>query len=490
MQLYRLIRGIAAGGMGEVYEGRKLSNVPMDTPHPVAIKLISHQEHPENERDAANLFRREGPLSWRITHEHSNLVTTYDYGISANGRGYLVMELVDGPSVRDVSKDKARLDYSVIRRIVRDTLNGLEHLHKRGVIHRDITARNIMLSRTGEVKIIDFGLIKESYASVSERFHGTVACAAPEALQGRRLGPLADLYSLGVVLYQLLVGCTPYGSNMEDVVDALDETEGEDLRPLPDDTPDDIAALVSGLMALKPGEREWSQAVDVLAFIKQQGEPVANDEALRALVAARAPKDEALILDVELPELGWPFDELPIPSSVTPVLAPSPADARRIEVAGRVPSPPSAPVQASRRSFTAWAPLGFAAGLAVFVVAFMVGNMGHESRDTQEPRTRVLLVAPENAPETPRAKQTEVEEAERTESPRIVVPAVSSQTKVIRDDGTATREPDSVQGGALSVPSAELSKRSLMGRARDSRKIAPSKYTRRSYRSQRARPAP
>ena len=102
MQQYQLMHRLDAGGMGTVYHGCKLSPLDVDGKRSLAIKIVPPRDLRKEEREAAKLFKREAVNSWRISHEHPNLVTTYDYGISANRYRYLVMELVDGVCLRDI----------------------------------------------------------------------------------------------------------------------------------------------------------------------------------------------------------------------------------------------------------------------------------------------------------------------------------------------------------------------------------------------------
>jgi eukaryotic-like serine/threonine-protein kinase len=277
MKNYRLIREISSGGMGVVYEGRML--LPMGQEMPVAIKIIRAEYCGDTKE--FRMFAREALTALRINHEHPNLVTTHDFGVSEQGRLYLVMEFIDGASVATIAQ-VSRLRHDHVRRIARDTLRALAHLHDRDVLHRDVSPGNILLSRQGAVKLADFGLVKSVNGSNSGRFRGTSAYASLEALQGGELSPRSDLYSLGVVLYELITNMRPYGSGEPEMV--YRNMSVSEPVPLPDDTPTDLATLITGMMQPHPEERAFATAEDALTLLELRGEPVASDADIAALV--------------------------------------------------------------------------------------------------------------------------------------------------------------------------------------------------------------
>lgn len=279
MTRYRLISEIGGGGMGVVYEGRMLFCMGQELP--VAIKVI--RANCCEDEDDLKLFAREAVTTLQINHDHPNLVTTFDFGQTKNGRPYLVMELVDGASVRSLAQG-CNLSSAHIRRIARDTLCALEHLHAQGVIHRDVSPGNLLVSRKGRIKLADFGLVKPRDSSNSGRFRGTAAYSSPEALQGLELGEDSDLYSLAVVLYELITGKQPYGSGGP--VAVFHRMAGSDLEPLPEGTPADLEELVMGMMALEVENRAFSSAREAIEFIDGQGNAVASDAELIELVDA------------------------------------------------------------------------------------------------------------------------------------------------------------------------------------------------------------
>ena len=301
---YRLIREIGAGGMGTVYEARML--MPLRNEHPVAIKVI-RTASTESLRlaDASTLagkdeylrlFAREAMTAIRLNHNHANLATAYDWGVSKEGLWYLVMEFINGPSLHRL-RSRARLPYRIIRRIAVDVLDGLAFLHRHGVLHRDVSASNILLSNEGPVKIVDFGFAKRVDSSHSGMVRGTAAYASPEALQGVRLNVLSDLYSLAAVLYELITGVPPYGAD-EPVRVYMNMLRSEPV-PLPTDIPADLRQIISGLLMFQSQERTFVSARQALAVIYDCDQEMADDVEMSRFVSEhKACRDEANVSSV------------------------------------------------------------------------------------------------------------------------------------------------------------------------------------------------
>jgi serine/threonine protein kinase len=308
--MYRLIHQLGAGGMGEVYAAHKHAD---PKPLPVAVKIL-RPDLAKFDR-LVGMFHKEAVTSWRINHEHINLVTVYDFGVTDDGVPYLVMEMVDGVRLEHLERD-TEPDFRVTRRIAHDVLTALEHLHVHDLVHRDVTPRNILISSTGIAKLTDLGLVKEQQGSLSGLFGGTPAYSSLEALQCRKQTPTSDLYSLGAVLYERLSGRKPYGENDPCVV--LQAMYEDGRSPLPDDVPVDLVNLVDGLMTLDVAQRPYQTAAEA---IEQLDGPIATDRELAALVA-QSPRPEP---DPNVPDLGWPFRER-TPDPV-PELAPAPESA-------------------------------------------------------------------------------------------------------------------------------------------------------------------
>jgi serine/threonine-protein kinase len=249
---YRLDSRIAVGGMGEVWRGT-------DTvlSRPVAVKLLRTQyaQYPE----ILARFRSEGRHAGSLSHPA--IARVYDYGEDASGPepAYLVMELVDGPSLTEVL-GRGPLAARQAMDIVAQAAAGLDAAHRAGLVHRDIKPGNLLLGPDGQVKITDFGIAHATGSAPitsSGTLLGTPAYLAPERVAGEAATPASDLYSLGIVAWECLAGELPFtGTPVEVAVAHRDRP----LPSLPGALPADVAGLVAELTAKDPRTRPRSAA--------------------------------------------------------------------------------------------------------------------------------------------------------------------------------------------------------------------------------------
>ncbi len=208
---YRLLGPLGSGGMADVWLAERVDGAFF---RQVAIKLLF--DHPSGpHRDSfAERFRRERDILARLAH--SNIAALHDAGVTPRGQPWLALELVQGLPVTAWC-DERRLDVAGRIAIFRQVLLAVEHAHSNLVIHRDLKPSNILVSTDGTVKLLDFGIAKlvaESQADTDlTRRHGrpmTLTYASPEQFNGAPLTTASDVYSLGIVLYELLAGATPF----------------------------------------------------------------------------------------------------------------------------------------------------------------------------------------------------------------------------------------------------------------------------------------
>ena len=201
---YHLVDRIASGGMGEVFRAHDAVLA-----REVAIKVLHRPL--ASDQGFVERFRREARAAAVLSHP--NIVAVHDWG-AVDGIYYMVMEFVRGQSARDVLNAEGLLAPVQATDVVLQTLSALDHAHRQGIVHRDIKPENIMLTREGVVKVADFGLAR-AYADAqithAGTVTGTVQYLAPEQLQGEPADPRTDLYSLGIVAYELLTGQIPFG---------------------------------------------------------------------------------------------------------------------------------------------------------------------------------------------------------------------------------------------------------------------------------------
>jgi len=201
---YELIEKIGEGGMAIVYKGkdRFLNRY-------VAIKIL-RPEFIKDEKFIEN-FRKESQAAAGLSHP--NIVNVYDVGEEGNIH-FIVMELIDGKSLSQVIEEEGRLDYKEAISITKQVASALSLAHSNQIIHRDVKPHNILITSSGTAKLADFGIAmavsKESIAEGKEKIMGSVHYFSPEQARGAYVDERSDIYSLGIVLYEMLTGKVPF----------------------------------------------------------------------------------------------------------------------------------------------------------------------------------------------------------------------------------------------------------------------------------------
>jgi len=212
---YRIDGLIGAGGMGTVYRATRLL-----IGDEVAIKIL-HRD--QADAHSSERFRREAQAAARL--KHPNAVSIYDFGISTDGLQYLVMEFVEGTSLRE-RLNHGPLDLATATEVTSQVCAALDEAHRRQIIHRDIKPDNIILHSSAaglRVKVLDFGIAKlrdetASHLTQTGSVMGTPHYMSPEQCLGEELDPRADIYSVGIVLYEMLCGRVPFNSPVSTAV--------------------------------------------------------------------------------------------------------------------------------------------------------------------------------------------------------------------------------------------------------------------------------
>jgi eukaryotic-like serine/threonine-protein kinase len=207
---YEITGLIASGGMGSVYRAR---DTVLD--RVVALKVLkAGGDDPE----FVAKFKAEATNAARLSHP--NIVAVYDFGYT-DGSPYMAMEFVDGQTLRQILGARGRLSGDLAARIAAQVAGALEHARRAGLAHRDIKPENILITTDGMVKVADFGLSRafaESKATQAGMLVGTAHYLAPEQVQGAHTDHRADIYSLGVVIFEMLTGRTPFTGDSPVVV--------------------------------------------------------------------------------------------------------------------------------------------------------------------------------------------------------------------------------------------------------------------------------
>lgn len=279
---YRLDRLVGEGGMGEVY---RATHIHIDAV--VAVKLL----RPEFVADqtAIKRFRLEAKAAGRI--HHPNAVRVTDFGVTPEQMVYLVMEFAEGQSLRSLMRKEGKLDYLRAAGIVHQVCGAVEAAHHSGVIHRDLKPDNILIESAHgaeRVKVLDFGIAKlketktDAFLTKAGTIIGTPQYMSPEQCQGKPLDPTSDVYSIGVVLYEMLTGEVPFdGENtLQIVYNQLHELP----RPLQEAAPDVPAPIVAVVMRAleKLPERRQSSAAELSEELQRAVESAGETSSLAA----------------------------------------------------------------------------------------------------------------------------------------------------------------------------------------------------------------
>lgn len=255
---YRLERVIGRGGMADVYAGR---DELLDRPIAVKIPLPPYR----NDDRFVRRFAKESRAAAALNHPH--VVSVFDRG-DVGDTPYLVMELVEGSSLRQLIDSRGFSEEESLR-IARDVCSALEYAHSRGFVHRDMKPDNVLITTDGVTKVTDFGIVRAigDRTITSTRPLGSVAYVSPEQASGREVDARSDLYSLGIVLYELLTGTRPFEAESPIAI-ALAHLENP---------PPPVRSVV-------PGVSEGAEQVVARALAKDRDERFASAAEMRAAI--------------------------------------------------------------------------------------------------------------------------------------------------------------------------------------------------------------
>jgi serine/threonine protein kinase len=248
---YDLLGELARGGMGVVYRARQHG---LD--RTVALKMIlgTGVDH-----ETAQRFLQEARAAAAL--DHPNVVPIYDTG-EANGRPYFTMALIDGPNLRGFVDARGALPIPALVALFAQIVAGVAHAHRHGIIHRDLKPANVLIDRDGRPRVTDFGLAKrasaDSQLTTTGQVLGTPQYMAPEQARGRpdQVGPPADVYALGAILYFLLAGRPPFlGESLTDLLLKVVSDAPVPPRILRPDVPAELEALCLRCLAKRPDDR-------------------------------------------------------------------------------------------------------------------------------------------------------------------------------------------------------------------------------------------
>ncbi len=258
---YRLTGELGRGGMAIVYEG-----IHPQLDRAVAIKMLSHSL--VYRRHFAERFRNEGRAIAGL--RHPNIVEVFDIE-EAYATVFIVMEKLSGMDVERILDERGRMEPGEVRRVIRDTASALQYAHDAGIVHRDVKPSNIVIEPNDRVKLTDFGIaaisgVEENLSQDKGMYLGTPAYSSPEHAMGKIVDGRSDIYALGIVAYEMLLGHPPFDS--DDSTELLLKHVHDPLEPprtYDPSIPKDLEDFIMKACAKRPEER-WQSCREIVEF--------------------------------------------------------------------------------------------------------------------------------------------------------------------------------------------------------------------------------
>jgi serine/threonine-protein kinase len=470
---YDVQEEIGHGGMARVYRA-------FDTQlqRTIALKVMALQLGIDPE--FAQRFKREAVLAANL--QHPSIVTIYDQG-EFDGLHYIAMEYVQGQSLHDILKERGALGLDYTLAIVTPLGDALDYAHTQGAVHRDVKPHNVLIDVTGRVMLADFGIVQPPDAD-KERltrtgmFMGTPEYISPEQAQGQRVTGQSDLYSLAIVIYQMLIGQVPFTGSTFELIQAHVQAIPPNLNDIAPHLPRELNLVLSRALAKKPSERfqtgaALTEALSIVARRHQVTVPGRSNIATLATPASSAGRSTIAVdlnktpIGSRPPALAQPNVQLPPKTSLkqedldalrlsqqptSP--APAPVRSRVPPSAGPPRTPPPPPpggwdVSTQMPDGSGGARLGFRTmalllGMFVTAVVLLVGFIGYNLVAGGEPDRGPAAVVTETVTATeepPTPITPDVPTAEPTETSPADTPVPSDTPVQPQEPPTDTPAP-------------------------------------------------
>ncbi|MFR9063592.1 MAG: Stk1 family PASTA domain-containing Ser/Thr kinase, partial [[Clostridium] scindens] len=294
---YEVISKIGAGGMADVYKGKDhmLNRY-------VAIKVLK-KEFKEDE-NFVRKFRSEAQAAAGLIHP--NVVNVYDVG-EDRGLYYMVMELVEGITLKEYIDKKGRLSHKEVISIAIQMCNGIGATHAAGIVHRDIKPQNVMISRDGKVKVTDFGIAKAVTSNtISSNAMGSVHYTSPEQARGGFSDQKSDIYSIGITLYEMVTGQVPFDG--DSTVSVAIKHLQEEITPPSEIVPDIPYSLEQIILKCtqKNGERRYRNTGELIQDLKRS---LVDPDGDFVVIPPLGNADTVIITDEELDDIRSSYDD-------------------------------------------------------------------------------------------------------------------------------------------------------------------------------------
>ena len=249
---YKVLKELGRGAMGVVYLGKDPTIQRF-----VAIKTmrLNETDEPDKLQELKARFFREAESTGRLSHP--NIVTIFDAG-EEGSLGYIAMELLEGTTLKECSRKPKLLPFDNVTSIVATVAEAMDYAHQQGVVHRDIKPANIMLTKEQIVKIMDFGIAKMAMSAKTQTniVMGTPTYMSPEQIAGKKVDGRSDMFSLAVVMFELLTGRPPFlADNVSALLFAIAQTPHPSLKALRPDLPPTVKDVMDRALQKDPAQR-------------------------------------------------------------------------------------------------------------------------------------------------------------------------------------------------------------------------------------------